>query len=358
MPYKTFQLNDPTLLFNGNEENEFITRHEKCPVMIFPESAEASVMIAKLIAERIRDKAGRQETCVLGLATGSTPQRVYDELVRLHCDEGLSFANVITFNLDEYYPMHPDSLQSYHRFMHEYLFDHIEIPDGNINLPDGQVPKEKVHEYCRAYEQKIADCGGIDLQILGIGRTGHIGFNEPGSPSNSPTRVITLDHITRMDAASDFYGEENVPQQAITMGVGTILKSKQIILMAWGEGKAAVIRKAVEGPVTDSIPATFLQDHPDAKIILDHAASADLTRISTPWLVGTCRWNDQLIRKSVVWLCQKLDKAILKLTDRDYNDNGMADLLTEHGPSNKINIKVFNDLQHTITGWPGGQTQC
>ena len=303
----------------------------------------------------IREKQSQKKLCVLGLATGSTPVTVYEELIRMHKSEGLSFSNVITFNLDEYYPMHPNSLQSYHRFMKEYLFDHIDILPENIHIPDGKVSKENISAYCQSYEDKINSYGGIDLQILGIGRTGHIGFNEPGSPINSITRMVTLDHLTRMDAATDFFGEENVPLKAITMGVGTILKAKRIILMAWGEGKASIIQKAVEGEVSDSIPTTYLQHHPSVQVILDDAASAELTRIKTPWLITDCVWTDSLILKAVIWLCMKLDKPILKLTDRDYNDNRMSDLVTEMGPANKINIKVFNVLQRSITGWPGGK---
>jgi len=336
--------------------NDGTKRFEKVPVEIYDSSVLASGNVAGEIATVIRQKQDTGEHCVLGLATGSTPVAIYSELVRMHKKEGLSFSNVITFNLDEYYPMQKDSLQSYHRFMKEYLFDHIDIKPGNINIPDGELPKTDVQGYCEKYEKKIESYGGIDVQILGIGRTGHIGFNEPGSYINSRTRLITLDHITLADAASDFYGEENVPSRAITMGVGTIMNAKRIFLLAWGEAKASVVREAVEGEITELIPASFLQKHGFATIILDEAASAELTRIKTPWLVGQCNWDDdKLIRKSVVWLCQKVDKPILKLTERDYNDNGMSDLVAEKGPANKINIKVFNDLQHTITGWPGGK---
>jgi glucosamine-6-phosphate deaminase len=273
----------------------------------------------------------------------------------MHKEEGLSFSNVITFNLDEYFPIDPNSLQSYVRFMNEYLFDHIDIPRSQIHIPDGTLPHQSVQRYCLDYEHKIKEAGGIDIQILGIGRTGHIGFNEPGSARESITRLITLDHLTRIDAASDFFGEENVPRRAITMGVGTIMRSRKIILMAWGEGKARIIKSAVEGPVTDLLPASFLQDHPNASIVLDEAASAELTRVKNPWLVGSCQWNKKLIRKAVVWLCQQVNKPILKLTDNDYNEHGMADLITEHGPAYNVNIQVFNELQHTITGWPGGK---
>ncbi|HPE87623.1 MAG: glucosamine-6-phosphate deaminase [Bacteroidales bacterium] len=328
---------------------------EKIPVYIYSGSQEGSCAVAGEIAALIRQKTKRDEYTVLGLATGSTPTEVYKELIRLHREEGLSFRKVITFNLDEYYPMQPDSLQSYVHFMQEHLFKHIDILPENIHIPDGTVEKSKVEEYCRQYEEKIDNAGGIDLQLLGIGRTGHIGFNEPGSPVDSTTRRITLDHLTRTDASSDFFGEENVPKTAITMGIGTILSAKRIILMAFGEGKAPIIKESVEGPVKETIPATYLQRHSHASIILTPSSAAELTRIKTPWLTGSCNWNDRVIRKAVVWLCQKTGKPILKLTDRDYQDHGMGELITEVGSAYYINIKVFNDLQHTITGWPGGK---
>ncbi len=330
---------------------------EKVPVRIFSTSDEASIFVAKEIAALIRQRQREKKSCVLGLATGSTPTRVYAELVKMHA-EGLSFKNVITFNLDEYYPMQRDSLQSYVRFMREHLFDHIDIPRNNINIPDGTLPKEKVAAFCRTYEKKIADLGGIDIQILGIGRTGHIGFNEPGSSERSATRLITLDQVTLMDAASDFFGEENVPKKAITMGVGTILKSKRTIMMAWGEGKGPIVQKAVEGPITDQVPSTYLQKHLNPLVVLDGAASSQLTRVKIPWLLESCQWGDSLIRKAVVWLCQRVNKPILKLTNHDYMEHGMGDLVTEHGSAYQVNIKVFNQLQHTITGWPGGKPKA
>ncbi|MBK8922819.1 MAG: glucosamine-6-phosphate deaminase [Saprospirales bacterium] len=331
------------------------TRFEKIPTQIFDTSADASRTVASEIADLIRRKTEKGEKCVLGLATGSTPTSVYAELVRLHQQEGLSFRNVVTFNLDEYYPMPPDALQSYVRFMKEYLFDHVDILPENIHIPDGTITKEHIAQFCAEYEAKIRSFGGLDLQVLGIGRTGHIGFNEPGSGENSRTRLITLDHITITDAASDFFGEENVPRKAITMGVGTIMAARRVILMAWGEGKAKIIREAVEGPVSDHVPATYLQKHPQASVILDTAASAELTRIKTPWLVGEVKWDVLLIKKAVIWLALKIDTPILKLTNRDYMDNGMGDIITEFDTAYNINIKVFNDLQRTITGWPGGK---
>jgi glucosamine-6-phosphate deaminase len=332
---------------------------EKIPVNFFSSSEEASVFVACEIAALIKLRQRENKLCVLGLATGSTPTRVYEELVKLHKKSGLSFKNVYTFNLDEYYPMNPDSLQSYVRFMREHLFDHIDIPAKNIHIPDGTLARDKVATFCTNYERKIRELGGIDVQLLGIGRTGHIGFNEPGSTEKSFTRLITLDHVTRMDAASDFFGEENVPRKAITMGVGTILKAKRIILMAWGEGKASIIQKAVEGPVTDQNPSSFLQNHPNALVVLDDASSSELTKIKTPWLLDAVeKWNDKLVRKAVVWLSQRVSKPVLKLTNNDYTEHGMGDIITEYGSAYQVNIKVFNELQHTITGWPGGKPKA
>jgi glucosamine-6-phosphate deaminase len=328
---------------------------EKIPVKIFKGSEEASIFVANEIASLVKIRQLEGRPCVLGLATGSTPTRVYAELIKIHKQNGLSFKNVHTFNLDEYYPISPDSLQSYVRFMKEHLFNHIDIPKKNIHIPDGTIPKEKVQEYCLQYEKKIESLGGIDLQVLGVGRTGHIGFNEPGSSERTVTRLITLDQVTRMDAASDFFGEENVPRKAITMGVGTIMKAKRIIMMAWGEGKGQIIKRAVEGPVTDQVPSTFLQRHPNTLVVLDDAASSNLTAIKTPWLLDSCVWDNHLIRKAVVWLCQKLKKPILKLTNNDYMEHGMGDVITEFGSAYKVNIRIFNELQHTITGWPGGK---
>ncbi|MTI86911.1 MAG: glucosamine-6-phosphate deaminase [Balneolaceae bacterium] len=329
--------------------------YENIPTKIFDRSAEGSKYVAQAIADAIREKQENSESLVLGLATGSTPTEVYEELIRMHKEEGLSFRNVITFNLDEYYPMQPNSLQSYVRFMREQLFDHIDIPEEQVNIPDGTVSQENMEEYCQKYEQDIAEAGGLDIQLLGIGRTGHIGFNEPGSRPDSLTRQITLDKITRKDAASDFFGEEYVPRHAITMGVGTILGADRIFMMAWGEGKAPIIKETVEGEIRESVPATYLQNHCNAEVILDNASADELICKKTPWLLHSCSWDDKLIRKAVVWLCQEVDKPVLKLTDEDYNEHGMGDLLTQHGPAYDINLKVFNELQHTITGWPGGK---
>jgi len=331
-----------------------ITRFENLETVIFSSSHKASLSVAKEIAQTIRSCQEENRPCLLGLATGSTPTTVYSELIRMH-KEGLSFKNVHTFNLDEYFPMTPTALQSYVRFMKEHLFNHIDIPLENIHIPDGTLEQEEIIGFCNRYEEKINQVGGLDLQILGIGRTGHIGFNEPGSGKKSRTRLISLDHITIVDAASDFFGEEYVPKKAITMGVGTIMEAKKIILMAWGEGKAPIIKETVEGPITDSVPATYLQAHPNAVVILDDASAAELTRIKRPWIAGHVAWNNELIKRAVIDLSLKLEKPILKLTNRDYTDNGMGDIITEHGQAYDINLEIFEELKQTITGWPGGK---
>lgn len=330
-------------------------KFEKIATETYDSSEEASLYVAQEIVKLIKSRQKENKNIVIGMATGSTPTKVYDYLVKFHKEDGLSFKNVITFNLDEYYPMEPDSIHSYVRFMNEHLFDHIDIDKKNIHVPDGTISKENVRKYCFDYENKIKKSGGIDIQILGIGRTGHVGFNEPGSSITSKTRLIRLDRVTRLDAASDFFGEGNVPTKAITMGIGTIMEARRVILMAWGEGKAGIIRQAVEGKVNESVPATFLQHHTNCDFILDQAASSALTRVSTPWLVSECQWDDRLIKKATIWLSEKLNKAVLKLTNEDYNEYGMGNLIAEIGSAEHINLKVFNQLQQTITGWPGGK---
>ena len=333
-------------------------KFERINTIIHENSQEASYYVAQEIISLVSQRQKEGKKMVLGLATGSTPIKVYDYLVQAHKEQGVSFSNVISFNLDEYFPMHSESIHSYVRFMREHLFDHLDIPAHQINIPDGQQNKESVRAYCQNYEQKIIDAGGIDIQILGIGRTGHIGFNEPGSSLKSKTRLVRLDRITRLDAASDFFGKENVPSKAITMGVGTIMGAKRIILMAWGEGKANIIKQAVEGPIQESVPATFLQNHQNCDFIIDRAAATSLTREATPWLVGDCDWTEGLIKKATIWLSETRNKAVLKLTNEDYNEYGMGSLIAEIGSAEELNVKIFNQLQQTITGWPGGKPQA
>lgn len=330
-------------------------KFERINTIIHENSQEASYYVAQEIISLVTQRQKERKKMVLGLATGSTPIKVYDYLVQAHKEQGVSFSNVISFNLDEYFPMDAESIHSYVRFMREHLFDHLDIPTHQINIPDGQQNKESVRAYCQNYEQKIIDAGGIDIQILGIGRTGHIGFNEPGSSLKSKTRLVRLDRITRLDAASDFFGKENVPSKAITMGVGTIMGAKRIILMAWGEGKANIIKQAVEGPIQESVPATFLQNHQNCDFIIDRAAATSLTREATPWLVGDCDWTEGLIKKATIWLSETRNKAVLKLTNEDYNEYGMGSLIAEIGSAEELNVKIFNQLQQTITGWPGGK---
>lgn len=338
--------------------DEEILKFEKLPTQIYETALEASAYVAREIIALVKSRQKAGKKAVLGLATGSTPIKVYEYLVKAHLEEGLSFANVVCFNLDEYLPMDPNSIHSYVRFMKEHLFDHLDIPEDQIHIPNGLIEKEEMKAYCAIYESKIEAVGGIDIQILGIGRTGHIGFNEPGSSLKSKTRMVRLDRMTMLDAASDFFGKENVPSKAITMGVGTIMNAKRVILMAWGEGKASIIRQAVEGPIKESIPATFLQQHENCHFIIDQAAATNLTRIATPWLVGDCEWESKLIKKAAIWLSEKLEKSLLKLTNEDYNEYGMGSLMADIGQAETINVMVFNELQQTITGWPGGKPKA
>lgn len=334
-----------------NEE----TRFEKLHTVTFENSNEASLLIAREICDLIKSKQEKKKNCVIGFATGSSPTKVYQEIIRIHKEESLSFYNVIAFNLDEYYPIEKDDNNSYHHFMNENLFDHIDIPKENINIPSGEISEKEIKKFCSSYEKKIDKNGGIDIQLLGIGRTGHIGFNEPGSHFNSITRLITLDHTTRFDASKSFNGIENVPSKALTIGIRTIFNSKRIIMMAWGIQKSHIVKKSVENNITSLIPTTYLQNHKNTTLVLDKECSSELTRFKTPWLVGPCDWSDVMKRKAIVWLCEITEKSILKLTDEDYNKNGLSDLLALEGSSYELNIKMFNHFQNTISGWPGGK---
>ena len=328
---------------------------EKIPVNIYSDLKQGSKSVAREIADLIRSKQAKWEKCILGLATGSTPKSLYAELVRLHKEEGLSFKNVITFNLDEYYPIEKDALQSYNRFMHVHLFDHVDIDPVNIHIPDGEASKESIKAHCQRYEQLIEEAGGIDLQILGIGNNGHIGFNEPGSSIYSRTRLVTLDNSTRIANSYEFANISQVPRLAITMGISTILKAKRIILMAWGPGKAPVVQKSVEGHVDEQIPASLLQQHNDCTFVLDELAATELTRFKSPWLTGDTEWTPAMKRKAVVNMALKVNKPILSLTNSDYRDNGLSDLLVEEGDAYEINLQVYYMMRDTITGWPGGK---
>ena len=327
---------------------------EKIPVQIYSTPKEGSKFVASEIKKLIQETQSLGKNCVLGLATGSTPISMYAELVRMHKEEGLSFKNVITFNLDEYYPIERAAFQSYWSFMHRHLFNHIDIDKNNIHIPNGELGKEEVKKYCQQYEQLIESTGGIDLQVLGIGNNGHIGFNEPGSSIFSKTRITSLDNSTRVANSFEFQNISQVPRMAITMGISTIMKAKKVLLMAWGM-KAPIVLKSVEGHVTEQIPASILQQHNDCTFILDETAANELTRIKSPWLTGECEWTPQMIKRAVVNMALKLQKPVLSLTTHDYNESGLSDLLVEKGDAYEINLQVYYMLRDTITGWPGGK---
>jgi glucosamine-6-phosphate deaminase len=328
--------------------------HTLVQTIVFPTSAGAARHVALMIESLIRQNNSAGRPTVLGLPTGSTPVGMYRELIRLHKEQGLDFARVITFNLDEYYPMTADDPHSYNRWMFETFFDHVNIPRHNIHIPDGTIAAADADDYCTRYEHKIRRAGGIDLQVLGIGRTGHIGFNEPGSTRHSRTRMVTLDPVTRRDAASAFFGEDNVPHRALTMGVGTILDARKVVLLAFGEHKAHIVQKAVEGAVTDAVTASFLQQHNDATFLVDEAAARELAALKAPWTIGPVAWTPALIRRAVIDLSLKVNTGLLKLSDDDYRDNELYELLREYGPASRLGRRVFDELMSTICTQPAG----
>lgn len=336
---------------------KMVDSFEKIPVEIFGNAKEGSAFVAREIAQLIRSRQEKNQPCVLGLSTGSTPLKLYAELIRMHREEGLSFRNVITFNLDEYYPISRNAPQSYYQFMRRNLFDHIDIDPANCHVPNGELPRDQMKKHCAEYEQAIEKAGGIDLQILGIGTNGHIGFNEPGSNLFSKTRIAPLENSTRLSNAGDFPIITQMPRLSVTMGISTILKSRRIILMAWGANKAAVLKKSVEEPATEEVPASLLQQHDDTLFVVDQAASAQLTRFTAPWLIGECAWTKEYIRKAVVSTALRLGKPILSLTNKDYNEQGLSELLAEKGNAYEINLEVFYMLRDSITGWPGGKNE-
>jgi glucosamine-6-phosphate deaminase len=338
-------------MYNAN----FESIAKNIPVRIFENKKEASIFVAHEIAAIIEQKNKLNQTTVLGLATGSSPLGVYAELIRLYQEKQVSFKNVITFNLDEYYPMTSDDSNSYHHFMYEHFFNHIDIKPENVNIPEGALPLSEVENFCANYDQKIAALGGIDIQLLGIGRSGHIGFNEPGSTISSPTRLVKLHGLTIEDATKDFGSEENVPSRAITMGIKTILQAKKILLVSWGETKAGILRQAIEEEPASIVPASFLQHHTDCMIITDKPAASQLSQFQTPWMTGPCQWNDHLKKKALIWLSLKVMKPILKLTSADYKTWGLTELLKSETSAYDLNLNVHYQLQQTITGWPGGK---
>lgn len=325
------------------------------PCQVFDSNVELARVVAQQMATVIRERSAAGQRAVLGLPTGSTPVGVYRELIRMHREEGLDFSRVVTFNLDEYYGLAPDQLQSYHRWMHDHFFRHVNVPAENIHIPEGLTPSADIEDYCRRYEDAIERAGGIDVQLLGIGRNGHIGFNEPFSPRNGRTRLVTLDVVTRRDSASDFFSEDAVPAQAITMGISTILSARKIILVALGEHKAKIVRELAEGPVTERLPASYLQEHPDAVVLVDAAAGGQLTGVATPWVTGPVQWTDAMLKRAVLWLSQTTGKALLKLNDDDFRDRNLHSLLAVHGPAHAAAHRVFKMLQETIQYHPAGR---
>ncbi len=331
------------------------TRLEKIHNVIFDNSKSGSKAVAREIADLIKYKQTKKQKCILGLATGSSPITVYEELVNIHKKEKLSFKNVITFNLDEYYPISSENTESYYKFMHEHLFNHVDINKENINIPKGDLKKNEIEKFCKSYESKIEKLGGIDFQLLGIGRTGHIGFNEPGSSVNSITRLIKLDYLTREDASKAFGGIYNVPKTAITMGVSTILSAKRIVLLAWGENKKDVVYESIESSISQNITASFLQKHNNTTFVLDEGSSSRITRIDSPWLVdGNVDWDINSKTRAIAWLCKQTGKSLLRLSLRDYIQNHLSELAANQS-THDLNIEIFNRVQRTITGWPGGK---
>ena len=330
------------------DEGSRMSRHEHVPVHIFEDPGQVSHEVAHYIAALIRRQTAAGKQTVLGLPTGSTPLDVYKELIRLHHEEGLDFSDVVTFNLNEYFPISPQSRQSYHRFMWEHLFDHINVPAGQIHMPKGDLAKSELESWCMAYESAIREAGGLDLVLLRIGRSGHIGFNEPGSGRNARTRAVILDEITRKDAASSFFGEENVPKNGLTMGVGTILDAREIILMATGEGKSNIIHRAVEEPVCEEVTASYLQEHPNSAIYLDRGAAGGLAREKTPWFVSDVEWDLPMAKRAIIWLSEKLDKAIPRLEAADFHKSHLHGLVYAFPQIDELCLTVFEDLLQRV----------
>ena len=334
-------------------ERSVLTRLEKIPTNIFETIEEGVEQIANEIVAKIQDRQREGKFCTIAIGTGASLRPLFTELIRKHKDEGVSFRNVVFFNLYEYYPLAEGAGSSFNH-LNKLFLSQIDIDHQNIFTMDGSIPQEAIIEHCRLYEQRIQTFGGLDMVIMGIGREGNIGMNEPGSHASSTTRLILVDATSRSEAARNI-GVDNLPPCSITMGINTIMGARKIYMLAWGEDKADIIRSAIEDKVSDTLPASYLQLHTNTTVCVDLAGAAHLTRIQRPWLVTSCEWNDKLVRSAIVWLCTTLNKPILKLTNKDYNENGLSELLALYGSAYNANIKVFNDLQHTITGWPGGK---
>ena len=336
-------------------ERSEITRFEKVPTDIFPTIEEGAIDIANHLEADIKKREQEGRKYVMGVGSGSSLTPIFQELIKRHQTGKLSFKNVVVFNAYEYFPLSEENVNRGINQLKERFLNHIDIEAENIFTPDGTIAQNDVQEHCRQYEQHIKELGGLDVILLGIGRMGNIATNEPGSSITSASRLILIDETSREEMKMSFGSQESVPPCSITMGVSTILSARKIFLTAWGEEKAEIIKKTVEGKVSDAVPASFLQTHNDAHVVIDLSAAAKLTRIQHPWLVASCKWTDKLVRSALVWLCQITGKPLLKLTNKDYNENGLSELLALYGSAYNANIKIFNDLQHTITGWPGGK---
>ncbi len=334
-------------------ERSVLTRFEKIPTNIYETAEEGVACIADEIIYKVQERQRDGKFCTIAMGTGASLRPLFAELVRRHKEEGISFRNVVVFNLYEYYPLVESNHSSINQ-LNELFLKQVDIDPQNVFTLNGSIPQDGVIEHCHLYEQRIKTYGGIDIAVMGIGREGNIGMNEPGSTATSQTRLILIDSTSRSEAAHNL-GIDNLPPCSITMGVGTIMEARKVFLLAWGEEKADIIKKAVEDKISDSLPASYLQMHQNATVCIDLPTAAHLTRIQRPWLVTSCEWNDKLIRSAIVWLCLLTKKPILKLTNKDYNENGLSELLALYGSAYNVNIKIFNDLQHTITGWPGGK---
>jgi len=347
----------PERYYRSNDMIESLrqTRYEKLRTNIYADANEGALDIAQKVATLIREKENHSERCVLGLSGGSSPLGIYDELVRMHREEGLSFANVVVFNVSEFFPVNQAEQHSNAKHLQSYLLDKVNFKSENFHTPDTTVNRSNVYDFCRNYEELIEKYDGLDLVLVSVGLVGNIAYNEPGSQISTLTRLMLLDNESQRDLKRYYSSISEVPSSAITMGLSTLLNAKQVILLAWGEHKSSILKEVIEGKTDDGVPASFLQLHKNAIAAIDLNAAQQLTRISHPWLVGPCEWTDMLTRRAIVWLCNETDKPILKLTNKDYNQHGLDELLAFFGSAYNVNIKIFNDLQHTITGWPGGK---